>query len=345
MRSNLLFLVLFLGGLVVSAQTISGVILDQRNQEPLESVSIYYDGTTIGAVTNQEGYFQITSEVKTNAVLVVSYIGYETKFFSQEELANQKTIFLDEKPEALDAVIIEPDDWSRAKKLKYFRREFLGRGEAAEACSILNEDKIKLIYSKSKNTLYATSEEPIHVKNKHLGYLLKYKIVDFEVNFVDNLSGLIFVKSVYIAGTSNFSELNPNRIKKRYLKARQAEYQGSVLEFMRALANKKLKEYHYATFIKSEGEGSEMFMPVEPYQYLVVQNKEDGLSQVTLKAEKLVVLYREDIQSALVPKEGFDTFYIDDYGIHSPSDKLLFSGAFGRERLAKLLPLDYKVDH
>ncbi|TXD81201.1 carboxypeptidase-like regulatory domain-containing protein [Subsaximicrobium wynnwilliamsii] len=341
-KNSYLVVILFLCGLVTSAQTITGLVLDHSNEQPLESVSIYYDGTTIGAVTNQEGYFTITSQIKTNAIVVVSYIGYETKYFSQTELANAKTIYLNEKAEALDPVIIEPDDWSRAKKLKYFRREFLGRGEAAEACKILNEDQIQLVYSKSKNTLYAYCDQPVQIKNKHLGYRLNYKIVDFEVRFVDNRSGLIFVQGVYFAGTSNFSELNPKRIKKRYRKTREEEYHGSLLEFMRALSQKKLKEYQFSTFIKSEG--SRFFVPVDPYQYLIVQKQEGDLCKVTIKTDKLVVLNNQDAQSALLPVEGFDTFYIDAYGIHSPPDKLLFSGVFGNERMAKLLPLDYKVE-
>ncbi len=328
----------------VVGQTITGYIKDQNTNAPLESVSIYYDGTTIGAVSNQNGFFEISSEVTTNAVVVISYLGYETRYLSQAELAQTETIFLNENAESLDEVVIEADDWSRAKKLKIFKREFLGRGGEAQSCKILNEDDIELVYRKSTNTLFAYADVPIKVQNKYLGYIVNYNIVEFEVKFTNSLSEFPWVKSVYLAGTTNFRELNEKRVKRKYSKARQEVYHGSVLEFMRALSQKQLAEHFYTTFKKSDNEHSDFFIPVNAYEYLDVNTLDSGMCQVKIKTDKLVIMYNQDVQSALIPNEGFNTFYIDAYGIHTPPDQLFFSGAFGRERIAKMLPLNYNTD-
>ena len=52
---------------------LSGIVLDENNQ-PLIGASINVKGTSIGAITNLDGFFQIN--VKQDAVLIVSYIGY-----------------------------------------------------------------------------------------------------------------------------------------------------------------------------------------------------------------------------------------------------------------------------
>ncbi len=342
-RISFLIVLLFSFGHLVLCQTIIGYIKDSETKEPLESVSIYYDGTTIGAVSKENGAFEISSEVTTNAVVVISYLGYETRYLSQSEVAEAETIFLIEKPESLDAVVIEADDWSREKKMKIFKREFLGKGEAAKDCKILNEDAVQLVYMKSKNTLYAYAEVPIKIQNKYLGYSVNYNIVDFEVKFVDSLSDYPWVENVYYAGTSNFTELNKNRVKRKYKKARESIYHGSALEFMRALSKKDLEAHKFTTFIKKD-EKDKFILPVDPYKFLEVNRSSNANFVITIKTDKLYVMYNMDVQSALIPKEDFHTFYIDDYGIHTPPDKLLFSGAFGRERIGRMLPLNYDIE-
>jgi len=72
-------LVLFMGIAAISwAQTdVTGVVLDDQNV-PLPGANVVEKGTTNGVVTDFDGNFSITVE-DDNAVLVVSYIGYETK--------------------------------------------------------------------------------------------------------------------------------------------------------------------------------------------------------------------------------------------------------------------------
>ena len=56
--------------------TVKGQVLD-LNGEPIIGANILEKGTTNGTITDYEGNF--TLNVKPNAVLVVSYIGYASK--------------------------------------------------------------------------------------------------------------------------------------------------------------------------------------------------------------------------------------------------------------------------
>ena len=59
MKKAVLFFLFLVFCKPLLAQEINGVVLDDKTNEPLESVSIYFDGTTIGATTNAKGVFKL----------------------------------------------------------------------------------------------------------------------------------------------------------------------------------------------------------------------------------------------------------------------------------------------
>ena len=70
------FLLLMLSGSVISAQTIKGIVSDTDG--PMPQVNIAVKGTNNYATTDFDGNYTI-SNVDANAVLVFSYIGYQTQ--------------------------------------------------------------------------------------------------------------------------------------------------------------------------------------------------------------------------------------------------------------------------
>jgi hypothetical protein len=168
---------------IFSQFTVSGFVFDSTSKEPLLGVSIYYDGTTIGTVTDEKGFFELSTSKRLTGNLVIDFLGYETVILSQVEEGSLGTIFFDEKPVALEEVVLLPDTWSRIKKLRIFRKEFLGTTIAGIRCKILNEDDLRLYYNSVENKLYAFAKKPIVIKNRYLGYQVKHNLVDFEVDF------------------------------------------------------------------------------------------------------------------------------------------------------------------
>ena len=343
MKSSFFLLILLLTIQEVFSQTIIGHVLDGQTREPLMGVSVYFDGTTIGSITNEKGAFKLESSASTQATLVVSYLGYETQFIASESIKDLEIIYLAEKVEALDTVILETDPWPRKRKMDVFKREFLGIELSASSCKILNEEAIELVYQPSTKTLWASCDVPVRVINKYLGYELKYSMVQFEVHFKESFSDFAGIDYVYYSGTSIFSELK-EKPKKKYLKNRKAEYFGSSLHFMRALRDKRLNEEGFDTYIQDTSGQSNLFLPVKPYDYLEVQEDNPDKTKVVMKVPKVVIQYKKAEQSALMMIDNYDTFYIDQFGIHQPVEKLFFSGVFGYKRMAALLPLDYSPD-
>lgn len=60
------------------AATISGFVTDRTSGEFLLSANVFLSGTSLGALSNENGYYAITGIPAGSYVLVVSYIGYET---------------------------------------------------------------------------------------------------------------------------------------------------------------------------------------------------------------------------------------------------------------------------
>lgn len=66
-------------GVVMTAQQnmVKGMVTDQ-NGDPLQGAAVVVQGTTVGTITDAEGRFSLR-DIDRDAVLVVSYIGFETK--------------------------------------------------------------------------------------------------------------------------------------------------------------------------------------------------------------------------------------------------------------------------
>ncbi|MEM5566591.1 carboxypeptidase-like regulatory domain-containing protein [Psychroserpens sp. AS72] len=329
MKTKFLSFFLFLCISISHSQTFSGTVLDVVTNQPLESVSVYFDNTTIGTSTNDKGHFNIEYTDAVQSTLVISFLGYEKVFIADYRIKNDITILLKESANELDLIVIDTDDgMSRELKMKRFKREFLGKSENGKSCKILNEDDIKLRYNKHDKTITAWSNTPILVKNKNLQYEISFEIIDFEITL-----GTWGVSSVVYSGTSYFKDLDTKQ-KKRIAKNRLETYLGSVQHFIRALYNKQLKEEGYIF-------GVEGFV-VNPYNYFSISIVDDyGCKLIKLK-EKLDIFYKGTIESII--QTEIDQFKIDNYGNYAPISDVLFGGHMGSQRVGDSLPLNYGLN-
>ncbi|WPQ64668.1 von Willebrand factor type A domain-containing protein [Chitinophaga sancti] len=76
------YLFLLLAGLITlntqAQRTLTGIITDTDNHQPLPSVSVLIKGTSMGTITNANGEFHLKAPAG-NLTLVISFIGYQTK--------------------------------------------------------------------------------------------------------------------------------------------------------------------------------------------------------------------------------------------------------------------------
>jgi hypothetical protein len=89
--------------------SICGVLVSDKNREPLLGASVLIKNSSKGVITNFDGKFLIT-KVGINETIIISYLGFETLSFKAEDLRfideSCKTIVLQEKSEALNQILI-----------------------------------------------------------------------------------------------------------------------------------------------------------------------------------------------------------------------------------------------
>ncbi len=73
-----LLLTIFLSPILAQSKLrVFGYVIDNNNRG-IELVNVYFDKTTVGTTTNQNGYYELSTTVKDSVVIVFSMLGYET---------------------------------------------------------------------------------------------------------------------------------------------------------------------------------------------------------------------------------------------------------------------------
>ncbi|SDY04386.1 CarboxypepD_reg-like domain-containing protein [Lutibacter oricola] len=333
MKKSLLIIICFLTNTIIFSQIITGTIYIKKTNEVLPGASVYLNGTTIGEISDFNGFFELNINNITNTPVIISYTGFKTIIIQPKDFKTISKIYLEEASNQLKEVFLGLDIWSRQKKLRIFKEEFFGRNKPSLYCTIANEKDIQLIYNSASQTLNAYCNKPIIIKNRYLGYKNNYSLTDFEIKFEKNENDYSIVKRVYTEGYSFFSELN-KKSKKRIIANRERTYRGSIMHFMRSLKESKLNENNFVIYKNR--------WPVNPYKHFKVKVLKSS-SKIEVKTKTLSVLYNKDKQSKLTfhLQNGITEFSIDNSGNFYPPKALNFSGDFGYRRISELLPLNY----
>ena len=328
MKRTIFFLFL-LSSFSSFSQTISGYVFDDVSKEPLIGASVYFDGTTIGVITNEEGRFTITVKKKITTPLIISYIGFNDVLLESPWELKEIRVSLTPKAVALNEVVLRADPFTREEKLKAFKEQFLGTTRAGKSCKILNEEAINVAFDVTKKELIASSDEVIIVENPYLGYTLRYRLNEYSVSYYRKSLNPFDIKHLFYYGTSFFTDKHKGTTK--YEKRRKKVYKGSSFHLMRTIAKQQWFSEGFSFF-----KGS---YQTDPRQYFKVTDSLN-LKKVEL-TNVLSILYKKDEQSAMHPKYKYYT--IDEYGNFYPPDAISFSGTMGTQRTGDLLPLDYSL--
>jgi outer membrane receptor for ferrienterochelin and colicin len=120
MNKLLLFLTLLpLVAISQNSATISGYVKGKAEQ-PLEGVSIIIEGTQLGTITDNAGFFRITNVLPSNYNLTASFLGYETQTLFNaviKTVGNQEYNFvLVQNEQLLNEVTIKKSKLKRTKE-------------------------------------------------------------------------------------------------------------------------------------------------------------------------------------------------------------------------------------
>lgn len=340
MRKIYILLLLFMVSLGFS-QTLSGIVVDSKNV-PLYGANVFIDGSTIATSTDKQGHFNLNLNSKLNIYLVVSFVGFQTEYISKYEAGKDLKIVLKDDLNALDEVVVKPNQlFTRKQKMKIFREQFLGTTAAGKKAVIANEKDIYFSYDEKTFVLTAFSDKPLIIENPYLGYKIYYGLLHFEVSFARLSIQPVDILGSYSAGVSRFEEVDNS---KKIVKRRAQIYTGSSMQFFRNLSEGTLEKNGFVLF-----EGKFMTHVEECFslkdtlgmrQVTVFKKKKDFASKQFVA--EYSVLFDKKKQSKITFNTG--SFYIDPFGNYTNTDTILFAGEFSKSRTADLLPLNYGID-
>lgn len=116
MKRFILAVLLTILSFAANAQ-VTGKVIDAKTREPLDFVSVYYDGKNCGETTDETGRFVIKEDSAWHELSIVS-MGYVTKVIQLKEFGKNKNLTIKLEPESrtLAGVTVS------AKKAKYSRK-------------------------------------------------------------------------------------------------------------------------------------------------------------------------------------------------------------------------------
>ncbi|MDH6356578.1 carboxypeptidase-like regulatory domain-containing protein [Parabacteroides sp. PF5-9] len=346
---------------LLKAQTLTGYVFDKVLKEPVWNATVYLNGTSYNTITDIDGRFELHIGQEINTSLVVSYLKYEKIVIESPFQQLPDTIYLQERIERIDEIVIrgKAEKYSREKKLKAFRNQFLGTNVSGKNCQILNEDDIRIIYDSESRQLTATSNVPIVIKNNYLGYELTYDLKEFSVWYSDNSLGNSKMRRSYYLGTSFFKDTGENT--PRIIQNRIKTYESSVNNFIRHLYEGTLDESGFT--VEMNGQRlllNDCFMidhntdtalihlnqKLYPKEYNTTLNFKSVKEMLTVRQNNednpmvpfLDITYGNDYSQVFFYT---DSFFVDHYHIISPIDKVAFAGSMGGQRVGNMLPVDY----
>lgn len=138
--------------------SVSGVVIDQKTDEPIPFVNVYFKGTTQGTITDEDGYFSIQSDANYKTV-VFSFVGYDTKAVNIKKGQKQTlTVRLKSQLVNLNEVVVmsgENPAWSIIRQAVANKKQNDKRSLQAYDCNSYNRiefdvDNISTKMSKRK---------------------------------------------------------------------------------------------------------------------------------------------------------------------------------------------------
>lgn len=150
----LLFFSLSFPIFLVCQSSISGVVLNKKNNKPIPYVNIGLPKYAQGTVSDEDGSFQLKFQ-HPNDTVFISAIGFQTQKISVNKLLEKNTIFLQEQIHEINEVNIKAQPLGKEKlfgKKNKNRGLSIGFGNAQLGCEIGSVISIKKeTYLKSAN--------------------------------------------------------------------------------------------------------------------------------------------------------------------------------------------------
>lgn len=331
-----------------STVIISGRVTDTQSGKPLQDVNVYLYGTTSGEATDSAGYYQFRTAQLGSRQLVASFVGYQPKNKTVTIGSNRSYQFnfkLKQNPIGLDEVEVTASNREWKRNYKYFQEMLLGYSPYKRPVRIKNPFVLEF---NTEDDFKATALEALQIDNYALGYYLIAELVTF--NFKTTHDTGIYRVLPYFKPMKAADE----EVQKKWEQNRRKAYLGSMRHYLKSLYHGKVSENDFYQDPTSpvdligdeDGTASRILLSRGIY------GVKDLYKVFKFNAYKVEVGYKvqRDRGGHITNKGDLSYLYAgnkDQYFIINSQGHLLniksirVAGKWARDRVAKLLPLDY----
>ncbi len=242
-RHNILFIIFLAQAFIIRSLPAQnkayGKVTDATTGEPIPFANVFFTNTTFGASSDEQGIYSFSGFPAGKYDLTVSYVGYQIMQIPMEFAGNttlQQDIHVERQVTMLNEIVVKPDTLNWERNFADFQAQFLGTSRYARETVIQNPRDLHLFFDQRSKTLVAHSKKPIVVDNYSTGYRIYYHLSQFEINEKDGLFA--------VNGLPQFEQMEAkNKAQTRkWAKARENMYYGSLLHFMRCWLTQRWKE-------------------------------------------------------------------------------------------------------
>lgn len=348
----LLLFTLLVQTLFVSAQTITGRVLDKQTNEPLPFVNIFVSNTTKGTQSSQTGTFTLSNLAPGYTKIVASMLGYksfEKELVLRPNEAINLTIALEIDTRLLNEVKItgkKDKQWKRY--YEDFEKVFVGKTKNAKNCKIQNPYEIDI--EKIDQTLTARADKTLEIENKALGYSMSYQLLDFQnTKAAYSFSGHVLFKLLVASNEKENLTWETNRRK---------AYQGSLRHFLKSVVEGRSQQEGFKVYVENGSQkdiNRQRFFDDNDLTEIspdTLARFNPALQEVTLPVQRYEVHYlkntdREhwyvDLKNEVSWLElSGERFAFSYNGIMADSRQIQLTGSMSKHRMADALPQDYQ---
>lgn len=355
MKKSLIYIILLflLTETSLSAQILTGSVLDSKTREPIINANVYLEGTSYFTITDVDGHFSLPVKKAINAKLIISHISYEQDMIADPFNSLQEVILLREKDNAIGEVVVKGKKgrFSRKQMMNVFRKQFLGTSRAGKNCIIMNEEDIMFLYDASERTLFAYCDVPVIIKNPYLGYEIFYELKLFRAKYYSNTIQNADLKTMLFVGPSSYKDISEGDV--MIAKRRRDAFAGSTTHFFRSLIRDQIKEsklsfYSNLGLLSPDKVFTITDNPKRPSTKIIITNSDKQLEYDSTIEHDSKQVY----ESIGVIYEGWESRIIfatkqlmaDFYGNIYEPENIYVSGRMSEKRLGDMLPIDYESE-
>lgn len=355
------FIILFFGFGDLFSQTITGTVKEKGSGLPLPFANVFISNTTLGKATDQDGRFRISGDLPQEIEVVASFVGYITEV-KKVSTRGKGEIELDFELAINESNLTEIQ--LKARRDKNWEREFRRFEEVFLALPddpykpkieitnpwVVDFEKVKV--QGAPNYVKASAQEPLRIKNRALGYEIDYYLQDFRLA----RGGSRFYGQVF------YESIEDDLSKEEWTVARDENYYQSIRFLNHAILLNSPDTAHFLLYhalpekldrirtndLTQEIGGSIIRVAADS---ILRRPMGDGTFRIFLPGRMEVhhvdKPWRNDYYtnvyhaiSWIIAPEGY--YDVDRNGLLINPTQLILSGYLGRQRMARILPLDFQ---